>query len=63
MTSFLVGVALFVGAFVSWGATGFGALDIVSSARVPVFGMVFCVVGFQLLLISFAMSLTLVGED
>lgn len=63
VTSFLVGVALFVGAFVSWGATGFGALDIVSSARVPVFGMVFCVVGFQLLLISFAMSLTLVGED
>ena len=63
VASFLVGVALFVGAFVSWGATGFGALDIVSSARVPVFGMVFCVVGFQLLLISFAMSLTLVGED
>jgi glycosyltransferase involved in cell wall biosynthesis len=63
VASFLVGVALFVGAFVSWGATGFGALDIVSSARVPVFGMVFCVVGFQLLLISFAMSLTLIGED
>jgi glycosyltransferase involved in cell wall biosynthesis len=63
VTSFLVGVVLFVAAFVSWGATGFGALDIVSSARVPVFGMVFCVVGFQLLLISFAMSLTLVGED
>jgi glycosyltransferase involved in cell wall biosynthesis len=63
VVSFLVGVALFVGAVVSWGATGFGALDIVSSARVPVFGMVFCVVGFQLLLISFAMSLTLVGED
>jgi hypothetical protein len=63
VVSFLVGVALFVGAFFSWGSTGFGALDIVSSARVPVFGMVFCVVGFQLLLISFAMSLTLVGED
>jgi len=63
VTSFLIGVALFIGAFVSWGTTGFGALDIVSSARVPIFGMVFCVVGFQLLLISFAMSLTLVGED
>lgn len=63
VASFLVGVALFVGALVSWGSTGFGALDIVSSARVPVFGMVFCVVGFQLLLISFAMSLTLIGED
>jgi hypothetical protein len=63
VASFLIGVALFVGALVSWGSTGFGALDIVSSARVPVFGMVFCVVGFQLLLISFAMSLTLVGED
>jgi hypothetical protein len=62
VASFLVGVALFVGALVSWGSTGFGALDIVSSARVPVFGMVFCVVGFQLLLISFAMSLTLIGE-
>ena len=63
VASFLIGVALFVGALVSWGSTGFGALDIVSSARVPVFGMVFCVVGFQLLLISFAMSLTLIGED
>jgi hypothetical protein len=63
VVSFLLGVGLFVGALVSWGSTGFGALDIVSSARVPVFGMVLCVVGFQLLLISFAMSLTLVGDD
>ncbi|HET8969536.1 MAG TPA: glycosyltransferase family 2 protein [Candidatus Nanopelagicales bacterium] len=57
----LVGAGFFVAAFVMWGSTGFGQLD-VASIRVPIFGMVLTIGGFQLLLVSFTMSLTRVGE-
>jgi len=47
----------------SWGANGFGALDVVQSMRVPIVGMVLCVTGFQLIIVSFTLSLTRIGED
>jgi hypothetical protein len=58
----LVGIGFFVAAIVSWGAKGFGQLDLLASIRVPIIGMVLLVTGFQLLLVSFTMSLTRIGE-
>ncbi|WP_433267151.1 glycosyltransferase family 2 protein [Actinosynnema sp. CS-041913] len=59
----LIGVGCFVGALLSWGATGFGALDVVDTVRVPILGMVFIVSGFQMISVSFTLSLTKIGED
>ncbi len=59
----LVGTGCFVAAVSSWGANGFGALDVVQSMRVPIIGMVTTVTGFQLILVSFTLSLTRIGED
>lgn len=59
----LLGTGCFIAAVTSWGANGFGALDVVQSMRVPIFGMVLTVTGFQLIIVSFTLSLTRIGED
>jgi hypothetical protein len=59
----LLGIAAFIAAVTSWGANGFGALDVVQSMRIPIVGMVLCVTGFQLVIVSFTLSLTRIGED
>ncbi|MCE0761788.1 glycosyltransferase family 2 protein [Pseudonocardia kujensis] len=59
----LLGVACFLVALTRWGVLGFGALDVVQSMRVPIVGMVLAVAGFQLVIVSFALSLTRIGED
>jgi hypothetical protein len=59
----LLGTGCFIAALTSWGANGFGALDVVQSMRVPIIGMVLAVSGFQLIIVSFTLSLTRIGED
>jgi glycosyltransferase involved in cell wall biosynthesis len=59
----LAGVACFLVALLSWGATGFGALDVVETMRLPILGMVLIVSGFQMISVSFTLSLTRIGED
>lgn len=59
----VAGIGCFVFALTQWGASGFGALDVVDTMRVPVLGMVLIVTGFQLITVSFALSLTRIGED
>jgi glycosyltransferase involved in cell wall biosynthesis len=58
-----LGAGCFVFAFSQWGAAGFGTLDVVDTMRLPVLGMVLIVTGFQLITVSFALSLTRIGED
>ena len=60
---FLLGTGCFVVALTSWGASGFGALDVVDTMRVPIIGMVLTVTGFQIVVVSFTLSLTRIGED
>jgi len=57
LLAFLAGIAAFIAAIITWGSTGFGALDVVSTIRVPIIGMVLVVGGMQLMLVSFALSL------
>ncbi|KOV79936.1 glycosyltransferase family 2 protein [Nocardia sp. NRRL S-836] len=59
----LLGIGCFVGAVLTWGATGFGALDVVETMRIPILGMVSIVSGFQMISVSFTLSLTRIGED
>lgn len=59
----LLGAGCFVAAVTSWGANGFGALDVVQSMRIPIIGMVLTVTGFQMIIVSFTLSLTRIGED
>ncbi|WP_309110152.1 glycosyltransferase family 2 protein [Saccharothrix sp.] len=59
----LVGIGCFIGAVATWGAAGFGALDVVDTVRVPILGMVAIVTGFQMISVSFTLSLTKIGED
>ncbi|GAA5169134.1 glycosyltransferase [Pseudonocardia eucalypti] len=59
----LLGTGCFVAALTSWGAHGFGALNVVDTMRVPIIGMVLIVTGFQLITVSFTLSLTRIGED
>ncbi len=59
----LLGVACFVVAVSSWGAGGFGPLDVVQSMRLPIVGTVLAVTGFQLITVSFTLSLTQIGAD
>ena len=63
MLLLLTGVGCFVTALTSWGASGFGALDVVRSMRTPIIGTVLSVTGFQLVIVSFTLSLTRIGED
>ncbi|WP_051342224.1 glycosyltransferase family 2 protein [Pseudonocardia spinosispora] len=60
---FLLGAACFIVALTSWGASGFGALDVIDTMRVPIIGMVLTVTGFQMIIVSFTLSLTRIGED
>ncbi|MCE7008861.1 glycosyltransferase family 2 protein [Kibdelosporangium philippinense] len=59
----LLGIASFIVAILTWGATGFGALDVVETMRIPILGMVCIVSGFQMISVSFTLSLTKIGED
>jgi hypothetical protein len=59
----LAGVGCFVGAVLSWGAAGFGALDVVETMRVPILGMVLIVAGFQIITVGITLSLNRIGED
>jgi hypothetical protein len=59
----LLGVGCFLAALTSWGATGFGALDTADTMQVPIIGMVLTVTGFQVIIVSFTMALTRIGED
>jgi glycosyltransferase involved in cell wall biosynthesis len=58
----LGGAACFVIAVTSWGATGFGPLDVVRSMRLPIVGTMLAVSGFQIVTVSFTLSLTRIGE-
>lgn len=58
----LVGVALFIVALVRWGSEGFGALDPLTTMRLPILGMVFIVTGLQLVMVSFTMSLSRISS-
>jgi Glycosyl transferase family 2 len=60
---FLMGVGCFVAALGSWGAAGFGALDAAATMQVPIIGMVLTVTGFQVIIVSFTLALTRIGED
>ena len=53
-----LGVAAFVVALVRWGSVGFGALDPITTMRLPILGMVFIVGGLQLIMVSFTVSLS-----
>jgi hypothetical protein len=59
----VLGAGCFIAALTSWGAGGFGALDVVQTMRIPIIGMVLGVTGFQLIIVSFTLSLTRIGED
>jgi hypothetical protein len=59
----LAGIGCFVGAVLSWGASGFGALDVVETMRVPILGMVLIVSGFQIITVGITLSLNRIGED
>ncbi len=54
----LLGIVGFVVALIRWGAEGFGALDPITTMRLPILGMVFIISGLQLVMVSFTMSLT-----
>lgn len=58
----LAGVSLFLLAVVRWQRTGFGSLGI-EAMRLPLFGMLLTIGGAQLIMISFMLSLTRVGEE
>jgi glycosyltransferase involved in cell wall biosynthesis len=59
----LLGIACFIFALVTWSSVGFGALDVVQTMRIPILGMVLIVSGFQMVSVSFTLSLTRIGED
>ncbi|GLZ52727.1 glycosyltransferase family 2 protein [Actinomycetospora sp. NBRC 106378] len=59
----LLGVACFVVALTDWGANGFGALDVVQTMRVPILGTVLIISAFQLISVSFTLSLSRIGEN
>jgi glycosyltransferase involved in cell wall biosynthesis len=58
----VAGAGCFVAALTSWGAGGFGPLDVVSSLRLPIVGSVLAVTGFSLVNVSFTLSMTRIGE-
>jgi glycosyltransferase involved in cell wall biosynthesis len=53
----LAGVGAFVTALALWGSKGFGQLDVISTIRVPIIGMVLVVGGLQVMMVSLTMSL------
>lgn len=56
------GATCFVVALTSWGASGFGPLDVVSSMRLPIVGSVLAVTGFSIVTVSFTLSLKQIGD-
>ncbi|HZZ46421.1 MAG TPA: glycosyltransferase family 2 protein [Pseudonocardia sp.] len=60
---FLLGVGCFAAALTSWGATGFGPLNLADTLRLPIIGMMLTVTGFQVITVSFTLALTRIGED
>jgi hypothetical protein len=59
----LAGIGCFVVALLRWRETGFGELDATSTMRLPILGMGLIVVGVQIVLVSFVLSLTRIGEN
>jgi glycosyltransferase involved in cell wall biosynthesis len=51
------GILCFVVALVTWGSTGFGALDPVATLQLPILGMVLIVGGTEIAVVGFAISL------
>jgi glycosyltransferase involved in cell wall biosynthesis len=60
---FSLGVGCFGAALTSWGATGFGPLNLADTLRLPIIGMMLTVTGFQVFTVSFTLALTRIGED
>jgi hypothetical protein len=58
----VLGVACFVVALAQWESTGFGELDAAASMRLPILGLGLIVTGVQVVLVSFVLSLTRIGE-
>ncbi len=58
----LLGVACFAVALWNWGSQGFGALDPMTTMRLPILGMLCIVGGLQLVLVSFTLSLARIGR-
>ena len=58
----LAGAACFVVALTTWGAAGFGPLDVVRSMRLPIVGSVLAATGSSIITVSFTLSLTQIGE-
>jgi hypothetical protein len=58
----VAGVASFVIAVVNWGGTDFGRLT-TTDMRLPLVGMLLIVAASQVVLVSFLLSLTRIGED
>lgn len=59
---FLSGVGAFAAALTHWGSVGFGRLDALTTMRFPIIGMVLIVAGLQLIMVSFAMSLSRLAD-
>jgi hypothetical protein len=53
----LAGIGCFVVALVTWGSTGFGTLDPVTTMQLPILGMVLVVGGTEIAVVGFAISL------
>jgi hypothetical protein len=49
-------------ALTSWGAAGFGPLDVVQSLRLPIVGSMLAVTGFSIITVSFTLSLAQIGD-
>ena len=62
LLSVLTGTVAFILAVLHWSSVGFGSLDPTSTMRLPIWGMVLIVCGFELILVSFTMSLTTIGS-
>jgi Glycosyl transferase family 2 len=58
----LAGAVCFVAALTTWGAGGFGPLDVASSLRLPIVGSVLAITGFSIITVSFTLSLTRIGD-
>ena len=54
----VLGAVAFIVALVRWGSEGFGALDPLTTMRLPILGMVLIIGGLQLIMVSFTMSLS-----
>ena len=58
----LAGAACFLVALTTWGAAGFGSLDVAQSLRLPIVGSVLAVTGSSIITVSFTLSLTQIGD-